>query len=241
MKKQALLAAVALVAPVMLGTGVSAATTNANTTPAAQTTTPVISNFTVSSTDTNNPTPPSPTTPPTPGTPSSPNPGNVPLNPNGTFGLAYLPAQFNFGSTELTGKTAVSATAQPQAGKTFNVGVKNTTHTTNGWTLNASLQGELTNYGAHIKITNAEAKLNDGGNLTSLPNTNMINVNSNIDINSTSSNIMTGNAGVGVFSGTYDLKLGNVSLEIPNASVVPAGDASGTVNWDLQQTPTAKP
>ncbi|EPM6972887.1 WxL domain-containing protein [Enterococcus hirae] len=224
----------------MLGTGVSAATTTANTTPApaAQTTTPVISNFTVSSTDTNNPTPPSPTTPTTPGTPSSPNPGNVPLNPNGTFGLAYLPAQFNFGSTELTGKTTVSATAQPQTGKTFNVGVKDTTHTNKGWTLNASLQGELTNYGAHIKITNTEAKLNNGGNLTSLPNSSMISVNNNIDINSASSNIMTGNANGTVFSGTYDLKLGNVSLEIPNASVVPAGDASGTVNWDLQQTPT---
>lgn len=232
MKKQALLAAVALVAPVMLGTGVSAATTSPTSSE-----TQVNAQFTVSPTDNTNPTPPGGTV--NPGQPNQPsNPGNSALNPTATFALSYIPYQFNFGTTDLTGKSSVNVTATPQSGKTFNVGVKNTTHTTQGWTLSAALKGNLATYGATVKTTvsASSAKLNNNGTLQSLPTNNMITVNNNAQIGSTSSTIMTGNQG-NVFAGTYDLNLGTVSLSIPDTSKVPAGTAAGTVTWNLAQTP----
>lgn len=236
MKKQALLAAVALVAPVMLGTGVSAATTSSQAaSSSSQPNTPVTANFTVSSTDNTNPTPPSPTTP---GSGGAVTPGNKPLNPTSTFAVSYLPSQFNFGSVTLTGQNTLNVPATTQANKTFNVGIKNTTHTSTGWTLRAQLTGTLANYGAKVTTTTSanSAKLNNNGTLAALPNSGMITVTPNAQITSTASTIMTGNDGH-VFAGTYDLNLGNVSLNIPDTTKVPAGQATGQVNWNLTQTP----
>lgn len=227
MRKQILLAA-ALISPVMLGTGVSAASTTADSTP-------VTANFTVSNIDNNNPNPPAPVDPSNPGT--QPNPGNKPLNPTGTFGLAYIPFQFDFGTTTLTGSSSVHTTAVLPQGKSFNVGVKDTTHTTRGWILTASLSGQLTTYGAELQTSTSVAKVNDGnGQLNALPSNGMITVPQNVKITSQSTPIMTGNKNH-VFSGTYDLNLGDVSLNIPDASKVQAGNATGTVNWNLAQTP----
>ncbi|OZS41200.1 hypothetical protein DF186_10675 [Enterococcus hirae] len=235
MKKQALLAAVALVAPVMLGTGVSAATNSSQTASSgSQPNTPVTADFTVSSTDATNPTPPSPATP---GAGGAVTPGNKPLNPTSTFAVSYLPSQFSFGSITLTGQNTVNVPATTQANKTFNVGIKNTTHRSTGWTLRAQLTGDLANYGAKVTTTTSasSAKLNNNGNLTTLPN-GMITVTQNAQITSTPSTIMTGNNGH-VFAGTYDLNLGSVSLNIPDTTKVPAGQATGQVNWNLTQTP----
>lgn len=231
MKKQALLAAVALVAPVMLGTGVSAATTSTSND------TQVNANFTVSNTDNTNPTPPGGSV--NPSQPNKPaNPGNTQLNPTSTFALSYIPYQFDFGTTDLTGKSSVDVNATPQSGKTFNVGVKNTTHTTQGWTLSAQLKGALATYGAKVKTTVSanSSKVNNNGTLQALPTSNMITVNNNAQISSVSSTIMTGNRG-NVFAGTYDLNLGTVSLNIPDTSKVPSGAAAGSITWNLAQTP----
>lgn len=235
MKKQALLAAVALVAPVMLGTGVSAATNSSQAASSgSQPNTPVTANFTVSNTDNTNPTPPSPA-PTNPG--ATPNPGNKPLNPTSTFAVSYLPSQFDFGSVTLTGKTSLNVQATSQGNKTFNVGIKNTTHKNTGWTLTAQLTGALASYGAKVTTTTSasSATVNNNGTLTALP-AGMITVPQNAQITSTSSPIMTGNDGH-VFAGTYDLNLGNVSLNIPDTTKVPAGQATGQVNWNLTQTP----
>ncbi|EON3045121.1 WxL domain-containing protein [Enterococcus hirae] len=231
MKKTTLLAVAALLAPTMLSTGVSAATTP------TQNDTQVNAQFTVSSTDTTNPTPPGGSVDPSePNKPS--NPGNSALNPTSTFALSYIPYQFDFGTTDLTGKSSIEVPATPQSGKSFNVGVKNTTHTTQGWTLSASLTGDLATYGAQVKTTvsASSAKVNNNGVLEELPTNNMITVKDNAEISSTDNVIMTGNDG-NVFAGTYDLNLGNVSLNIPDTSKVPSGDATGTITWNLAQTP----
>ncbi|WP_179131841.1 hypothetical protein [Enterococcus hirae] len=47
---------------------------------------------------------------------------------------------------------------------------------------------------------------------------------------------MTGNQG-NVFSGTYDMDLGTVSLEIPDASRISQGQSTGSITWNLAQTP----
>lgn len=231
MKKISLLAMAALLAPTMLSTGVSAATTPTSND------TQVNAQFTVSSTDTTNPTPPGGSVDPSqPNKPS--NPGNSGLNPTSTFALSYIPYQFDFGTTDLTGKSSIDVTATPQSGKTFNVGVKNTTHTTQGWTLSALLKGDLATYGAKVNTTISanSSKVNNNGTLQALPTSNMITVKDNAQITSTSFPIMTGNNG-NVFAGTYDLDLGKVSLNIPDASKIPSGTASGTITWNLAQTP----
>ncbi|OQO48710.1 hypothetical protein BH736_13070 [Enterococcus hirae] len=58
----------------------------------------------------------------------------------------------------------------------------------------------------------------------------------NAVINSSQQVIMTGNQG-NVFSGTYDMDLGTVSLEIPDASRISQGQSTGSITWNLAQTP----
>lgn len=233
MKKQAIFSAVSLLAPLFIGSSVMADTNSSNSA-----NTSVAANFTVSSTDSTNPTPPGGNVDPSnPG--EKPNPGNTELNPSGRFALSYIPYQFNFGTTEISGNSPISVAATPASGKTFNVGVKNTTHTSAGWTLSASLTGDLaTMYSAEITTTTtqANAKLNDGGTLKDLPTSNMITVTPNAKIGATSSTIMTGNKG-NVFAGTYDIDLGAINLKIPDASKIPTGNISGNVNWNLVQAP----
>lgn len=192
--------------------------------------TPVTANFTVSNTDNTNPTPPSPAGPTNPD-------GNNNLNPTTTFAIAYLPSKFNFGDIQLTGNSTINAPAIVSKGNTFNVGVKNTTHTTEGWKLTAALTGDLTNYGATIKTTGNTVKENKSGTLTNLVNAQSITVNSDATISSTPTDMLTGNSG-NTFAGTYDLQLGTVSLNIPDTSTVNAGNSTGSVSWNLSKVPT---
>ncbi|EMF0385743.1 WxL domain-containing protein [Enterococcus hirae] len=228
MKKQALVAAFSLVAPMVLGsTGVFADDlSKANTS--------VSATFTVPSTNTDNPQP---------NNPSGSNPGstdentNLPLAPNGNFALAYVPNNVTFGNIQLGTSGSLTTDLQLPKDATLNVGVKDTQHNQEGWTLTASFSGDLATNGVTIKTTTNEAKLNDNGTLKPLSDSSMIQVTPNFEINNSANTIMTGVAGK-TFSGTYDLDLGDVSLNIPDVSQISAGQKSGTVMWNLTQTPT---
>ncbi|NBA19040.1 hypothetical protein GVK82_12610 [Enterococcus hirae] len=224
MKKQALVAALGLIAPVIVGTGsvfADTATTN------------VTANFTVPTINNDNPQP---------NNPAGSSPGasddntNLPLNPTGNFALAYVPNNLNFGDIELGSSGAKKVDISLTQGDTLNVGVKDTMHDTNGWNLTASFSGALASNGVTISTTASTAKLNDGGVLKSLPDENMISVNSNFTVNSSDSTVMTGVQGHN-FAGTYDLDLGTVSLNIPDVSAISAGQTNGLITWNLSQTP----
>ncbi|MGL9870195.1 WxL domain-containing protein [Enterococcus sp. DIV0691] len=237
MKKQALLAAVALVAPVMLGTGVSAASTTAPAANANSASTTMSATFTAPTNGGTNPTPPSPTTPG--GNPSQP--GNTPLNPTGSFGIAYVPASFNFGSSAISGSGELNVQTTVANGRTYNVGVKNNTHSSDGWTLNANLTGDLAQkYGAKIKTqtTLNSVKVNNGNNsLTNVP-TNTVTNTANYAITANQTPVMQ-IASNKVLAGTFDLNLGSsVTLNIPDSSTLKAGTYNGTVNWNLATVPT---
>ncbi|EMF0396296.1 hypothetical protein GVK96_13665 [Enterococcus hirae] len=229
MKKQALVAAFSLVAPMVLGsTGVFADTTLTSSS------TSVNANFTLPAVDNDNPTPNNPSGGSGTG---SDNNTNLPLNPDGSFGLAYVPYGLDFGTIELNNSGSMSKNIDLPAGETLNVGVKDTLHNSQGWTLSAQFTGQLANEGATIGTTTNKAQVYDAsGHLQDLSNPSMIDVVSNAAINSSQQVIMTGNQG-NVFSGTYDMNLGTVSLEIPDASRISQGQATGSITWNLAQTP----
>lgn len=229
MKKQALLAAISLVAPVMMGsTGVFADTTLTSST------TGVKANFTIPSVDNNNPTPNNPSGS---GSSSDDNNTNLPLNPDGNFGLAYVPYGLDFGTIQLNNTGTMTKSIDLPEGKTLNVGVKDTLHNSQGWSLSAQFTGDLANEGVTIGTTTNKAQVYDAtGHLQDLTKTDMINVTPNAKINSSQQVIMEGNKG-NVFAGTYDMNLGTVSLEIPDASIISQGQTTGTITWNLAQTP----
>ncbi|EMF0288640.1 WxL domain-containing protein [Enterococcus hirae] len=229
MKKQALVAAFSLVAPMVLGsTGVFADVTSSDTS--------VNANFTVSNTNTDNPTPNNPSGS-TPDVPGSDNNTNTPLDPTGNFALAYVPYSFSFGDIELATQGSLQKNIELTGGKTLNVGVKDTQHNQTGWTLKATFSGDLASAGATIGTTAETAQTYDSQNqLVPLSDPGMITVANHPSIGSQQQVIMTGNQG-NTFSGTYDLNLGTVSLNIPNVNQVNVGETTGHVTWNLEQTP----
>lgn len=180
-----------------------------------------------------NPTPPNPPVDPD-------QPGNEPNDPDGPFGIAYQPDVFKFGTVKLTeASQEVTATAANPASGTFHVGVKDKTRETDGWSLKASLAGDITTQpGVTIKLGNAtgEVKVNRGdsnsANLVEAPQGAVKGV-SNVEISSTASEVMSGEVGY-QHNDVYDYDLGNVTLTIADGSKVQADTYSGTVNWSLE-------
>lgn len=228
MKKQALVAAFSLVAPMILGsTGVFA-------TSLTESNTDVNAKFTVPDTNTNNPTPNNPST----GT-GTDNNTNVPLDPDGNFALAYVPYGLDFGTIQLNNNGPMTQNLALQDGQTLNVGVKDTLHNTEGWTLSAQFSGALADEGVTIGTTTSKAQVyNESNSLVDLSDNGMITVTPNATINSQQKVLMQGNQGHN-FSGTYDMNLGDVSLQIPDASKVSQGQTSGTITWSLTKAPQA--
>lgn len=229
MKKSISLLGVALISStVLLGvSSVSAATPDS---PKDNAKTPISANLTADESG-ENPTPPDPVDPDHPD-----NGGNKPLNPSGNFGIAYIPSKFDFGSNELNVEGEQIIELANGRGKSSNVGVKDTTHGTKGWTLNASLKWDGTEMtGASIKTGNnsGNVSLNDNGKLETEQN---VVGTKNAVIDTTGVNIMTASSG-NVYSGTYDYDLGDIKLVIPDASKVAAASYTGNVNWDLSVAP----
>lgn len=235
MKSKTLFTVISLLSPLMLSAEVFA-DSNANPTSVE---TPVTANFTAPTNGGVNPTPPNPVTPNPDGSiPSTP--GNKPLDPNTSFAIAYIPASFNFGSTEINSSGELNVSTPTANNKTFNVGVKNNRHTADGWTLTASLTGDLaTNYGAQIKTktTANSVNINNGNQgMIAAPAGTVTNT-ADYVINSSASPIMQQAKGK-IQSGTFDLSLGDsVTLNIPDASTLQAGNYNGTVTWNLASVP----
>lgn len=194
-------------------------------------------------------------TPKAPTDPSDPTHG---LNEQGTvdgedgnLGIAYYPQSFNF-SGQLGNDMIVlkdSGNNNTASDATYNIGVKDNTHTNNSWNLTAQLtwsQGDLP--GSTIKLANKNGTVmqnkNNGTNnfeTSDLVSQDPLVVtgNGDVSISTSPTQIMTKqNTAVGI--GTYDYKLGglgDLELNIPNATSLRAGTYSGTVTWNLSVTP----
>lgn len=191
-----------------------------------------------------NPVNPIPPQPDGPGQDNNSN--NTNNNVNGTFGIAYQPSGFTFATDNLssTGEQVIQVTNN-HTNATYNVGVKDMTHDNKGWTLTAQLSWTTNSIqGATIETTNnGEVKKNinkDNNNFNNqtdlVPVTTGVTGEANVSINGSTKTVMTGEKGT-VHNAVYDYALGNVSLKIPETSVVSAGSYSGNVNWNLQVTP----
>ncbi|EGP5143482.1 hypothetical protein EKQ19_13540, partial [Enterococcus faecium] len=165
----------------------------------------------------------------------------------GHFGLAYHPSEFSvIDELGQTGQKEISISpkdaAQGGAKGSFNVGVKDTRRENSSWKLTAKLDwtGNNASVMAGTKITakNTGVKLNKEGKLEGQGNAEVTGV-SDLQINSTSTDVMTAN-GKKVINGVYDYQLDNVKLVIPRQENVAAGQYTGTVTWNLQETPAAE-
>lgn len=170
---------------------------------------------------------------------------------NGNLGIAYYPKSFKF-----TGSLGNDSLVLADVGDnntshsaTYNVGVKDNTHTTNSWRLTAQLtwtKGSLP--GSTISLANSDGKvMQNKNNGTDLFQTdNLVEQNplvvsgiSNVSIGESSTSIMNKeSSAIGI--GTYDYQLGDLGklkLNIPAATSLQAGDYTGKVVWNLEVTP----
>lgn len=187
--------------------------------------------------------------------PTNPNPepppGPVdPENPSGNFGIAYRPSAMSFSETLTKGAMSIGAkTSANAAYGSTHVGVLDTTYETKGWDLTAQLNwtGNAVP-GATIKGTVGTVKENvNDGNTAFNPATDLVapsvgadaftTPSSALSISTTSTQSVLKAAEGNVYTGTYDLELSNISLEIPNGKAVTAGTYNGTINWDLSLNP----
>lgn len=237
MKKKIFALGVLLTSTTLLGGG-SVFAAQAGTTPVpAQGQTGVTATFTAPTVI--NPLPPGGTDPVVPG------------GPTGTFGLAYVPKGMSFADDLSTGAMSIQAkdAAGTSAYGTTHVGVKDTTFNTKGWNLTAQLNWTGSAVaGAEIQMTPGTVKENQNDGSTPFnPVSDLVTPGvgsgafivpgSAFKINSTAAtSVLKANDG-NVYTGTYDLELSNISLEIPNGSVVSAGNYSGNIDWNLSLNP----
>lgn len=227
MKKLALLSAVAVSSAALLGGASAFAATDLNE--ATQSETPVTATFTLPDGGGTNPTPP--------GGEDGDNDNNeLPSE----WGIAYQPKSFNFPETKL--KESGHQTIEATKTSSFNVGVKDKTRGTKGWTLKASLAwtGDAIE-GAKITTTasgDVKVNTNTGGefNPSDLQPTDKVTGESNLEINSIENVVMTGKPGER-HNDVYDYDLGNVTLDIADAGKVEGKSYNGKVVWNLTATP----
>ncbi|NTP84563.1 WxL domain-containing protein [Enterococcus faecium] len=153
------------------------------------------------------------------------------------FAIAYQPKKFEFGTTELQEsgeQTIASKNTNP-----YRVGVKDKRRENKGWTLTAQLEWSGDNKdqmaGTSIKVSGAEVKKNVNGKTEGAVNPDGVSGQTDFSIGSTAVNVMTASAKQR--NDVYDDKLSNVSLVIPEAKNVAAGDYNGTVTWSLTSAP----
>lgn len=171
---------------------------------------------------------------------------------NSYFGISYVPKTFDFGSSNLLDSVnKQTITATKQEGKTFNIGVKDKRReNTQTWSLNVKhdinidngYQGVTvtipTNGDIHRNMNDGEQKFQSSDLIEQVKKnqTNEVKNVTNIDVNTQEKTIMHTTGGQFV-NGVYDLDLGEVTLNIPDASKVPAQTISGNVEWTLSNTP----
>ncbi|MFG5432802.1 WxL domain-containing protein [Enterococcus faecalis] len=179
-----------------------------------------------------------PITPPT----VTPDPDNKPEivppienNPD-KFGIAYYPGALLV-EAELQDNGKQDLLLQPKV----HVGVKDKTRERNQWNLNASLEwsganaGDMT--GATITGTNGQVQENDGnGALSPVKNDPVTTTANQLSIGNVQTEIMSTD-GTKIKNGIYDYSVEDLSLSIPEVSIVSAGEYSGNINWDLVSAP----
>ncbi|OQO69939.1 hypothetical protein BH747_08490 [Enterococcus villorum] len=237
MKKSICLISTGLCASFLLvnSIGVSAASTTINPAPSTAET-PITAPLLLPDNGGSNPTPPSNTKDPA----SPTDPGNKSNNPTVAFGIAYEPGTFTIPSTKLveTGSQTINVTMPKNSG-TFDIGVKDKTRDTKGWTLKAQVVWDNAEQGMSIQTghTGTNAKVNTGGgNLVDAP-AGSITAAPNVEITSgAQALLMTGTQGF-IHNDTYDYDLGQVALKIANAKTTTADNHTGHVEWNLAVTP----
>ncbi|WP_195513972.1 WxL domain-containing protein [Enterococcus sp. 1001283B150225_161107_E12] len=172
---------------------------------------------------------------------------------NSYLGISYIPKTFDFGTTKLTDNVQEQTVETKNGEKTYNVGVKDKRREdTQQWSLNVKHNLSIDNGYRGVTLTvpiNGEVKrnINDGkspfqeNELTDqVKKYDQDEVQKaevdKINVTSTDNTIMHTTGGQFV-NGVYDLELGNVTLNIPDASKVPAQTINGTVEWTLSNTP----
>ncbi|HGF8315729.1 TPA: hypothetical protein QFE13_002497 [Enterococcus faecium] len=174
-------------------------------------------------------------TPPSVPTPGPGEPAVVPptvVQQNGR-GIVYYP-----------GAQSVSATLQENGAQDIklqsqiHVGVKDTLRQKDAWTLTATLNwGSNDLNGVTIKGSNATVTENDGsGKLSPITNDLVTTPNADLTISDTPSTIMETTAGK-MKNGVYDYQVNDFKINIPDASTVPAGSYTGTIDWNLSIVP----
>ena len=171
---------------------------------------------------------------------------------NSYFGISYVPRTFDFGTTKLQDSVDEQAIpARKEEEKAFHVGVKDKrredTHT---WSLNVKHTINIDNGYQGVTLTiptsgEVQRNMNDGtrdfqpGDLISQVqknSTDEVKKEANIEVTKEEKTIMHTTGGQFV-NGVYDLNLGDVTLNIPDASRVPSQTLTGNVEWTLSNTP----
>lgn len=168
------------------------------------------------------------------------------------FGISYIPSTFDFGETKLLDSVQMQKIAvKKDKSKTFNIGVKDKRREdTNKWSLNVKHDLNIKNgyQGVTLTIpTNSEVRRNMNNGDIGFQNSdltdqvkknkqNEVNKVNEVTLSSEDQTIMYNNGGQFV-NGVYDLELGDITLNIPDASRVPAQTISGNVEWTLTNTP----
>lgn len=189
------------------------------------------------------------TAPTNPTNPLPPDGPITPTKPTGTFGIAYVPSAMTFNDTLSTGAMSIAAKNGTAAYGTTHVGVKDTSYDNKGWDLTAQLNWTGSAVpGANIKLTTGGVKENVNDGTTAFnPGTDLVAptvgagsftaATTPVTIGSTGTqSILKATDGV-IYTGTYDLDLSNISLEIPNGRLVNAGNYSGNIDWNLSVNP----
>lgn len=245
-KTNILLGSAVLIASLVNGGSVFAATTGTGSQADPNSaSTPVTTTLTVP--HTNTPKAPTDPTDPTNGL----NKQGTVNGEDGNLGIAYYPKAFKFsgqlGASELNLSDVGENNSSHNA--TYNIGVKDNTHTNNQWSLTAQLTWTKGNLpGAEIKLANVNGTVmqNNNNGTDNFDTNNLVSQapqvvtgKSNVSIGQVATPIMSkSSTTVGI--GTYDYKLGDLGalkLNIPNATSLQAGDYSGTVTWNLAVTP----
>lgn len=237
MKSLKTLGAVALLSTSMLGAATSFAAEAGQEASPATATTPVKTKFKVADNGGEN------NKPENPGTDDKNPDGNRPLDPKGPFGIAYVPNRL-FTENFETGETLNNSGSQEFAFKNSNVhvGVKDKTHTKGGWTLKAKLAwtGNPLNGAKILATTDNKVQINNSTSEgdTSYTPTTQVSTFPSLTINEADSAIMTGqNLSDSVYNGTYDVKLSDTKLLVPDVSQVEVGEYNGNVTWTLTASP----
>ncbi|MGT4666036.1 MucBP domain-containing protein, partial [Enterococcus hirae] len=168
---------------------------------------------------------------------------NIKPEETSSYGIAYMPKQFQTNGTVLNDLGAQSIPVNKT--NRFDVGVRDLRNTANQWTLKAQLVWENGKelQGSSIKTTNNSGtvmkNINNGVDPFN-PETDLTNSNNEVQggtdvtITNVPTEIMSANNVS--HNAVYNYNLGEVSLEIPETRMIQPGTYNGHVEWNLSDT-----